>query len=55
MNCTEFLELDIYYLKYTKSALNMHVENIKGMLSIQVCMNWTVNLRSLHENTLLKF
>jgi hypothetical protein len=55
MNCAEFVELGIYYLKYTKSALNTHMENILGMLSKQECMNWTVNLRSLHEISLLKF
>jgi hypothetical protein len=38
-----------------KSSPNTHVENMQGMLSGKECLNWTVNLRSLHEIALLKF
>jgi hypothetical protein len=55
MNCAEFVEFGIYYLKYMKSALNTHVENMQGVLSGKECLNRTVNLRSLHEIALIKF
>jgi hypothetical protein len=55
MNCAEFVEGGIYYLKYMKSDLNTHVENMLRMLSKQECLNWTVNLKSLHEIALLNF